>query len=69
MLLLPLIYVSEILQLIEIIVILVAVFFCKPHGMMEWRNVGLRLVELTPRKAYASERILGMKTEYAILFK
>jgi hypothetical protein len=28
--------VSEFLQLIGIIVIFVAIFFCKPHGMMEY---------------------------------
>jgi hypothetical protein len=33
--------VSEFLQHIGIIVLLVAVFFCKPHGMMEYWNVGI----------------------------
>jgi hypothetical protein len=37
-------------------------FLDEPNGMMEYWNVGLRLVEPTSCRAYASERILGMKS-------
>jgi hypothetical protein len=43
-------YVSEIVQLIEITPFLVEHVLCSPDGIMEWWNIGLRLVEPTPRR-------------------